>query len=681
MPTTGDAVRPAERLARRAFVVALGGLPVWWLLGVAAFVPLALAVCLGWDLRTRVRGRTVAPPHFGWWLLFLAWVVLGAGTLFAVAPGSADDAGAGRVLVFGYRLAWYAACTVVLVWLSSTSAKTLPDRTVHRVLALVFGVAVVGGILGLLVPELAVTTLSERLLPSGLRANSFVASLVSAEASDVQTVLGDPEPRPKAPFPFTNTWGSVISLTVVFFLALVRSSAPRLRWLATPVLAVAAVPVVISLNRGLWLALAAGALGLLVLLALRRRTGALLGLVAVVLLCGAVLTETPLGDTIGARLDNPHSNERRSQLLVATVDSMTEGSPLVGYGGTRDVEGSFASIAGGATPECPACGVPPLGTQGQLWLVLFSQGWLGALFFVGFFVLSLRRTWRCRTPNQTVATFVLAIFLLQLTVYDTLGMPMLVVMVALGLTVREGATVAWRPPVRKRDAATIATIAIVGATVATVAATDQTVALSSSTVSVELEPAATYLDSGRIDLAGLPTVADAGIPRPATIDTEAAVLRSQPVLVRSSERTGVPRERLAAAVRVSAPPHSMVMEVTVTLPATEDSAAVAAAVVDEYVAERRRVLAEQRSALRTRLLAALAATDASDIGWADARAHLQAALDRLAATPVSGARVLRGSGVVDATRHPWVAATSGLAFGMLVGLALVRLGPALRRLR
>ncbi len=478
-------------MARRAFVVALVGLPLWWLLGVAAFVPLVLAGCLGWDLMT--RRRVAIPPYFGWWLLFLVWVALGAGTLWATAPGTADDVSSGRAIVFGYRAAWYVACTVVLLWVSNTSTRALPDRLVHRVLAFVFVVAVAGGVLGLLAPELTVSTLTERLLPQGLRANGFVATLVSAEASDVQTVLGRPEPRPKAPFPFTNTWGSVISLTLVFFLAAVRSSA-RLRWAALPLLGVAAVPVVASLNRGLWLALAAAALGLLVLLALRRNVTALVGLTAAVIFAGVALTSTPLGDIVDARLDNPHSNERRSQLVGVTVDSMTEGSPIVGYGGTRNVEGTFTSIAGGSTPDCPACGVPPLGTQGQLWLVLFSQGWGGALFFLGFYVLSLRRSWRCRTVNQTVATFVLAIFLLQLTVYDTLGMPMLVVMVAIGLVAREGTAARFARAPRRRDVVAVATVGAMGVALATATATGRADELRSSTVTLELLPGASQLD-------------------------------------------------------------------------------------------------------------------------------------------------------------------------------------------
>lgn len=667
MPTTRDTMAPAERLARRAFVAALVGLPLWWLLGVAAFVPLALAGCLGWDLLT--RRRIAVPPHLGWWLLFLLWVALGAGTLWATAPGTADDASSGRLVVFCYRLAWYVACTIVLVWVSNASPRTLPDRMVHRVLAVVFLVAVAGGMLGLLAPELTVSTLTERLLPQGLRANGFVATLVSAETSDVQTVLGHPEPRPKAPFPFTNTWGSVISLTLVFFLAAARSS-PRLRWAVVPLLGLAAVPVVASLNRGLWLALAAAALGLLVLLALRRNVAALVGLVAAVMLAGVALTSTPLGSIVNARLDNPHSNERRSQLAGSTVASMTEGSPVVGYGGTRNVEGTFTSIAGGSTRECPACGVPPLGTQGQLWLVLFSQGWGGALFFLGFYVLSLRRAWRCRTVNQTVATFVLAIFLLQLTVYDTLGMPMLVVMVAIGLVAREGTALRVARPPRRRDVVAIATVGAMGVAVATATATGRADELRSSTVTVELRPAGTQLDVSDVEPTGAADRRDTGATEAATIDTEAAMLRSEQVLTRTGDRTGLPRDVLYDAVRISAPPNTTVLSVTVTLPAAADSPQAARILVEEYLASRRVLLASQRTALREQLDLLLEATDPRDLGWAAARERIQSMLDALEAGPVAVGRVLRVGDPVDATELPWVPATSGLALGLLVGIAL-----------
>ena len=120
----------AATLARTAFVVGLGGLPLWWVLGLVDVVPLLMAGPLAWDLAHR-RHRRV-PPGFGWWLLFLLWVTLGVGVLWTSAPGAADEGGIGRLLVFDYRLAWYLSATVLLLWLCTVGRRELPDRVVHR---------------------------------------------------------------------------------------------------------------------------------------------------------------------------------------------------------------------------------------------------------------------------------------------------------------------------------------------------------------------------------------------------------------------------------------------------------------------------------------------------------------------------------------------------------------------
>lgn len=661
--TTSPGDRPG-RVAERCFILGIAGLPAWWLLGVASFVPLLLAVPLCRDLRA--RRRITLPPHLGWWLLFLVWVLLGVGTLWAVAPGAVDDGGAGRLLVFAYRLGWYVSCTILLLWVGNTPADRLPDRVVHRVLASIFLVTVAGGLLGLLSPELSVTTLAERVLPAGIRGNGFVSTLVSAETADVQRVLGVDQPRPKAPFAYTNTWGSVISLSLVFFVATVVAARRRLRWVAAPVLVAAAVPIVWSLNRGLWLALGAGAVGLLVLLATRRHHGALAALIAVVLLSGVALTTTSLGTTIAERLESPHSNERRSQLLVATVDSMTRGSPVVGYGSTRDVAGTFASIAGGATPSCPACGVPPLGTQGQLWLVLFSQGWIGALFFLTFFVLSLRRTWRCRTANQTVATFVLGIFLLQLTVYDTLGLPMMIVMIAVGLAWREerAATTLHRPSGRVLLATGV--VGVLGAAVGAGATVGHDREVT-STVTVALTPTPTYLDVGEIARDAESDTLERP-PDPATVDTEAALLVSEAALDRAGWRVSMRPADLRDEIRVAAPPLSTVLELSVTT-TDRDPSTVALAVAEEYLAERGHFLEGRRTDLVARLGERLAAIDPTDPAWAKTRTYLRAAIDHLTThRPEAGSVIRVGPARAVGADHG-VPVTSGLALGGLVALA------------
>ncbi len=149
---------------------------------------------------------------------------------------------------------------------------------------------------------------------------------------------------------------------------------------------------------------------------------------------------SPLDTIFQERLAHQHSNERRGELISRTVSSAFEGSPVVGFGSTRDVQGGFSSIASADTPDCEACGVPPLGTQGHLWGVIFGQGFVGAIFFVAFFLQALWRSWRCRTTSEILCTFVLAFFCLQIFIYDTLGMPLLTVMIAIGLVAREQAS-------------------------------------------------------------------------------------------------------------------------------------------------------------------------------------------------------------------------------------------------
>ena len=117
----------------------------------------------------------------------------------------------------------------------------------------------------------------------------------------------------------------------------------------------------------------------------------------------------------------------------------------MGFGSTRDVQGSFASIAGASTPDCSACGVPPLGTQGHLWGVIFSQGLVGAALFLAFFALALSRCWRCRTTAETLCTFVLAFFAPAAPRSTTRSaMPLLTVMSRSALVAREQLVTAGR---------------------------------------------------------------------------------------------------------------------------------------------------------------------------------------------------------------------------------------------
>ena len=350
------------------------GIPAWWALGLMAAVPIAMSVVMARDLLRR-KDKVVLPEGFLLWALFLAWVALGVFVLWADAPSAVPGGGPSRLLVFGLRAAWYFAGTMVLLWVLSRTEDELPTRWVFDLVAALFVLTTAGGLLGLLAPTFEFRSLVEFVLPAGLRNNNLVSSLIHPAAAEIQSVLGSPAPRPQAPFAFANTWGSVMGLSLPFFLvAWVKNGRTWQRALAPIVLLASAFPIIYSLNRGLWVCVAMGAVGLVVLQLCKRRVVPFVATVATLARSRARTGGEPSREHLRAALDNQHSNDRRSELASETVSSVGTGSPVVGFGSTRDVQGNFASIAGGATADCSSCGVPSLGTQGQLWLVIFSQG-------------------------------------------------------------------------------------------------------------------------------------------------------------------------------------------------------------------------------------------------------------------------------------------------------------------
>jgi hypothetical protein len=365
-------------------------------------------------------------------------MLAGAAMLWSDAPGAEPGGGGpGRLMVFGYRAAMYVAATVVLLYVVNVAGRELSTLRVLRLLGFMFVVTTCGGVLGVVAPGLEFRSPMEMVLPAGVGGNEFVQQMIHPATADIQVVLGYAEARPIAPFPFANSWGANFSLYLPFFcLSWLGRDAGWRRWVAPFVLLAGLVPVVYSLNRGLWIALGIGACYLAVRLALMGRFWAL-NLIVVAVIAGALaFIASPLGTIVGQRIDAPHSNDRRADLATATVRGVVEGSPVLGFGSTRDVEGSFFSIAGGATADCPDCGVPPLGTQGQLWLVLFSQGLVGLALFVAFFARRFLAHCRDPAPLYVAGCCVLLFFGFELLVYDTFDAPMVTVMIAIGLMAR-----------------------------------------------------------------------------------------------------------------------------------------------------------------------------------------------------------------------------------------------------
>ena len=390
------------------------GFPLWWAMGLSTLIPMAMALVMA-DQLLRKR-RLVLPGGFTLWLLFIAWLLLGVFVLFADAPGAEPGGGAARLLVFGYRVAWYLTATVALRLDRQPARVRAADAGGSTSCsAYMFVVTTVGGLVGVLMPHLEFTSPVEMLLPHGLRSNGLVESIVHPAVADIQNVLGPARRRGRRRRSRSPTRGAAtFSLYLPFFLvawfrygqplAAVRRAGGAAgrrrpdRLLAQPRAVGLAGP---RRRRVRAPAAAQGPGG-------PGRSPRSLLLVAVII----AFVLSPLGTVFQERLAHQHSNERRGELISRTVSSAVEGSPVVGLRQHPRRAGRASPRSPVRdTPDCQACGVPPLGTQGHLWGVIFSQGLRrGRPVPLAFFVLALARSWRCRTTTETLCTFVLAFF-------------------------------------------------------------------------------------------------------------------------------------------------------------------------------------------------------------------------------------------------------------------------------
>jgi O-antigen ligase len=376
--------------------------PLWWALGLGVLIFFLAAVPMFVALfRRRTAGHLVKlPPGFLAWLMFLAAVGFGLFTLGADPAGTVPGTAASRLVSYAFRLGGYAVLTVLLVYAGNVERRELTQERLVRLLGWLFAVTVAGGLLGMLAPRFEFTAPVELLLPPHVRHDGFVQSLVHPTAAQIMNLLGGETPRPGAPWGYTNTWGNNVCLLAGWFAVagFWLAKRPRTKVLAGATLLVATVPIVYSLNRGLWIGLGVLVLYVAGRLAIKGRAVAL-GLVAVAGLGVAVaIGVTPLGDVVNARLEDGKSNGVRMYTTQKAVGGMLE-SPLIGFGSTRNTIGGRNSIAVGETDDCERCGNFTIGGNGQLWQLLYAHGILGTVTYLGFFVAGL---WRFRRDTSPI---------------------------------------------------------------------------------------------------------------------------------------------------------------------------------------------------------------------------------------------------------------------------------------
>lgn len=410
--------------------------PLWWVLGVSHLVLFVLVVPMLGQLAARRPWRL---PQAAWLHgLFLLWVALGATLLWVPVPGTEARSGPGPLVGFTYRALWWVAITVVALWVLNADRRRLSAQRLGRMLAFLFVVTVLGGGLGLVAPQLDFPSAIELVLPRSVTEQEFMNAMFHPRVALESDFLGYEQPRITAPYSYPNTWGNAFGLLLPFFVA--TWCGPGAGWrrrVAPAVLALALVTAVYSLNRGLWLGLGVALLWVVGrrLVAGDLRTAAAVAAAAVVVV--GVLTTTPLGAMAALRVDTPHSDDRRRDTASEVVDLTLHTSPVLGYGGTRQMTGNFQSIAGTGSADCHQCSAPPLGTQGFAWGLVFMTGFVGAALFVGFLLRHLWLNARRSSPVAIVVSTVLVSTLAYFLFYDSLDLPLLVTGVALALGARE----------------------------------------------------------------------------------------------------------------------------------------------------------------------------------------------------------------------------------------------------
>jgi polysaccharide biosynthesis protein PslJ len=392
-------------------LIVFGAFPVWWALGLGSFIWVIVAVPMVAWLAS--RPRLLVPRGFGVWIAFLGWMLISSTQL---------DQGS-RLIPFAYRAAIYLSCTVFFVYVYNLPREDVPARRVVLVMAAFWVVVVAGGFLGLLFPKGSFSTPLEWFMPSSLVGNAFIRDLVHPRFAQLQNFVGYDVPRPAAPFTYTNAWAGNLALLTPFAIAslgVIRSY--LVRNLVRLLLVGALLPIIISMNRGLWVSLGAGLAYAAIRVALRGNVRALAAIVVFLAIVAALVAYTPLGGVVQDRLAHPHSNESREELADQAIDAWVE-SPLLGYGGPR--------------PSQINPNQPPIGTHGALQLVLFSHGLPGLLFFLAWFLWVFWRTRRAPSGPAFWASVVVVIGLVQSPYYNFLPSQIHIIMVAAALAWRE----------------------------------------------------------------------------------------------------------------------------------------------------------------------------------------------------------------------------------------------------
>lgn len=409
--------------------VLLVGYPLWWALGFSWLAVVGSALIMAALLVIR---RTVELPRGSWlWGTFL---------LFAACAASEIDGGL-RLAGFGVRLSNYLGSGVVLLYVYN-ARRNLPYQRIFTYLLWYFAAVGAGGWLGVLFPHGSLPTVAQRVLPTSLQNNSLVSALIHPSFAEVQQPYGSPTAfvRPSAPFPYTNAWGcNVAILFPLLIAALITARTTARRAVIIALMAFAAVPAAETLNRGMFIAIGVALAWAAIVYALRGRSTPFVLLLGLGLAGYVVASVTGVLSTLNQRLQYSQTNEGRLLIYREAWQGAVQ-SPLFGHGAPQPSTTLDISI----------------GTQGQLWNVMYSYGFVALACFVGFFVYMALLAWRVRGPAGPWPHIAMVVVVLTFVYYGYDGVQLAVAMVGAAIalrTARTGSMIAEQPPQAARPVA------------------------------------------------------------------------------------------------------------------------------------------------------------------------------------------------------------------------------------
>jgi O-antigen ligase len=404
-------------------VALLAAWPLWWALGLVAYIGVLLAIPMGWQMYkwvAREGRRILLPPGFGLWLLFLLIMFLGIAMLKLNAPETLPGGPLShKIASWGLRAIMYIGATIVLLYAGNLKESELSRKRLAYLLGLVAVYTIVFGLAAVADPGFHFTSPLASVVPNTIQqADVSILDALHPAFSQKQSFGGTG--RIAAPFTFSNGWGdNLASLLPWLVVGWCLLGTRRQRRIGIALMAVAIVPIVFSFDRGLWVGLVL-AVGYVAVRLSAKNPKLLVAFVSAIVVIAIAVAASPLLGLINARLQRGSSDAGRTNQAVVALKA-TVASPILGYGDTRREQGASHSIAVGKSANCSDCGNNSIGGHGQLWLLLFANGIVGTIFYLGFFGYGIWRFRRDKTPYGLAGQLVLLLSFVFSFVYEALG--------------------------------------------------------------------------------------------------------------------------------------------------------------------------------------------------------------------------------------------------------------------